>query len=361
MSKKRGSRRVLHYIPILLFMFVVSFSIFLPDRQDFVLASENEVPSSREGEASEKEEVSKEKTSDESKEDRVQEDKSEEDKKDKKKEVKKKEDIKKDKEEKTDKEDVKTDEKKKEIKKKNEKKDAKKKDVKKKKAALKKAKKKPLFNGKKVYLTFDDGPSENTDEVLKILDEYGVKGTFFVIGKEDKDSLRRYKNIVKKGHTIALHSYTHNYKQIYKNLKEFKKDFKRIDNLIYKTTGVRSKYYRFPGGTSNTVSPTSMKVFVDYFNKTGIRYYDWNVQCGDAVKSPPSPYTLYMNVVNGIKGSKLDSFIVLIHDSKPMKNSVKALPHMIKWLQENRYEILPIDDHTVPVHHSIAVKKDKKV
>lgn len=355
MSKKRGSRRVLHYIPILLFMFVVSFSIFLPDRQDFVLASENEVSSSREGEASEKEEISKEKTSDESKEDRVQEDKSEEDKKDKKKEVKKKEDIKKDKEEKTDKEDVKTGEKKKEIKKKNEKKDAKKK------AALKKAKKKPLFNGKKVYLTFDDGPSENTDEVLKILDEYGVKGTFFVIGKEDKDSLRRYKDIVKKGHTIALHSYTHNYKQIYKNLKEFKKDFKRIDNLIYKTTGVRSKYYRFPGGTSNTVSPTSMKVFVDYFNKTGIRYYDWNVQCGDAVKSPPSPYTLYMNVVNGIKGSKLDSFIVLIHDSKPMKNSVKALPHMIKWLQENRYEILPIDDHTVPVHHSIAVKKDKKV
>lgn len=223
-----------------------------------------------------------------------------------------------------------------------------------KKEAGKKKKNSKKFNGKKVYLTFDDGPSENTDEVLKILDKYDVKGTFFVIGREDKQSKKRYKTIVEKGHTIGLHSYTHNYRQIYANLNAFKKDYKRIDDLVYKVTGVRTHYYRFPGGTSNTVSPISMKVFVDYFNKKGIRYYDWNVQCGDAVKIPPTPYTLYSNVVNSIAYSKQNSFIVLIHDSKPMKNSVKALPLILDWLKKNKYEILPIDDDTVPVHHNVA-------
>lgn len=209
---------------------------------------------------------------------------------------------------------------------------------------------------KKVYLTFDDGPSKNTDEVLKILDKYNVKGTFFVIGRADKESKKRYKAIVEKGHTIGLHSYTHDYKRIYASLKAFKKDFKRIDDLVYEATGVRSKYYRFPGGTSNQLSPISMNIFAKHLHKEGIEYFDWNVQCGDAVRRPPAPKVLYNNVINSIKGSKSESFIVLIHDSKPMKNSVKALPMIIEKLQKDGYEILPIDDSTVPIHHK-AYKK----
>lgn len=210
---------------------------------------------------------------------------------------------------------------------------------------------------KKVYLTFDDGPSENTDEVLKILDEYGVKGTFFVIGKEDKDSLRRYKDIVKKGHTIALHSYTHNYKQIYAGLDAFKKDFKRISDLIYDVTGVRSKYYRFPGGTSNTVSPSDMNIFVNYLNKEGIRYYDWNVLNQDADGKFHSPNQLYYNVINPIRRSKEKAFIVLMHDSEPKKNTVKALPKVLETLLKDGYQLLPIDDETVQIHHAIHKKR----
>lgn len=220
-----------------------------------------------------------------------------------------------------------------------------------------KSRKKRKVHRKKVYLTFDDGPSENTVEILKILDKYEVKATFFVIGREDKASLKIYKDIVNKGHTIALHSYTHNYKQIYASLEAFQKDYKRISDLVFKATGVRSNYYRFPGGTSNTVSPISMQIFVDYFNKKGIRYFDWNIQCGDAVRYPPAPQKLFENVVHPISNRKDDSFIVLIHDSKPMKNSVKALPSIIKWLKKNRYDILPIDDDTIPVHHGVAKKK----
>lgn len=209
---------------------------------------------------------------------------------------------------------------------------------------------------KRVYLTFDDGPSGNTDEILKILNQYGIKGTFFVIGREDDASLKRYKAIVEAGHTIGLHSYTHNYRQIYANLKAFKKDYKRISDLIYKATGVRSHYYRFPGGSSNTISPTHMSVFADYLKEKGVKYFDWNIQCGDAVKKIPSPYTLYKNTITPISKSGLSSFIVLIHDSKPMKNSKEALPLIIEWLQENNYEILPIDDETEPIHHNFAKK-----
>lgn len=228
---------------------------------------------------------------------------------------------------------------------------------KKKKSAKKKKSKNKKSNSKKVYLTFDDGPSPNTDAVIKILDKYDVKGTFFVIGKTDKASKKRYKAIVENGHTIGLHSYTHAYKKIYANLKAFKKDLKRISDLVYDTTGVRSKYYRFPGGTSNTLSPISMNVFANYLHKEGYEYFDWNVQCGDAVRRPPAPKVLYNNVINSIRRSRANSFIVLIHDSKPMKNSVKALPMIISRLQKDGYEILPIDDDTVPVHHRAQKKK----
>lgn len=227
---------------------------------------------------------------------------------------------------------------------------------KKKKGKNRRAKKKK-GNDKKVYLTFDDGPSKNTDAILKILDKYRVKATFFVIGKEDKASIKRYQEIVNKGHTIALHSYTHNYKEIYKNLTAFKKDFKRIRKLIYKATGIRSNYYRFPGGTSNTVSPTDMNVFVNYFNKKGIRYYDWNIQSGDAIRKPPKPDVIYKNVVDPILQYSLQSYIVLIHDSVPMKNSVKALPMIIERLQEEKCELLPIDDNTEQIHHKVQKRR----
>lgn len=218
-------------------------------------------------------------------------------------------------------------------------------------------KKNKTKQGKKVYLTFDDGPSRNTDEVLKILDKYKVKASFFVIGKTDKLSRKRYKKIVESGHTIGLHSFTHKYKQIYADLKAFQKDLKRISDLVYDVTGVRSGYYRFPGGSSNTISPTDMRVFIDYLKKEGMEYFDWNVQCGDAVRKPPAPGVLYNNVIRSIKRSKADSFIVLIHDSQHMKNSVKALPLIIEHLQKDGYQLLPIDDDTEPVHHLVSKRR----
>ena len=85
--------------------------------------------------------------------------------------------------------------------------------------------------GKTIYLTFDDGPSDRTDEVLKILDEKGVKATFFVIGREDETSIQRIKKAAAAGHTIGMHSYSHDYEKIYTSVEDFLDDFYKPQQL----------------------------------------------------------------------------------------------------------------------------------
>ena len=128
----------------------------------------------------------------------------------------------------------------------------------------------------KVYLTFDDGPSKNTEKILDILDKYQVKATFFLTGREDKESLRLYREIVKRGHTVGMHSYSHQYDAIYESAKTFEEDLDKIQGLIYDATGIKCRLYRFPGGSSNQVSNTDMKELIRILNERNITYFDWN-------------------------------------------------------------------------------------
>lgn len=201
----------------------------------------------------------------------------------------------------------------------------------------------------KVYLTFDDGPSENTEEILDILKEYNVKATFFVIGKEDEHSKKMYKRIVEEGHTLGMHSYSHKYNSIYKSLTAFKKDFTKISDLLYNVTGERSIYYRFPGGSSNVVSRVSMDTFIKYLNKEKITYFDWNVMNGDATSKTLSEKELIKNVMTGVRTH--DTSVVLMHDLSNKKNTVTTLGQIISKLQKEGYEILPIDESVTPIQH----------
>lgn len=114
----------------------------------------------------------------------------------------------------------------------------------------------------KVYLTFDDGPSENTDAILDILAEYNVKATFFAIGQEGEENMTMYQRIVSEGHTLGMHSYSHSYSTVYKSLDDFKSDFYKIQNYIEGVTGVKPVYYRFPGGSNNLVSEVDVKELI---------------------------------------------------------------------------------------------------
>lgn len=206
-------------------------------------------------------------------------------------------------------------------------------------------------NGEKVaYLTFDDGPSDSTYAILDILDRYNVKATFFVNGKDYNSYADQYKEIVKRGHSIGMHSYSHAFEQVYESLDSFKSDTEKIHDFLYELTGVDVKLYRFPGGSSTTRT-TQIELYIDYLNSKGYTYYDWNVSSGDAAPNKLSSEQIINNVMNGING--LDRGIVLMHDSTIRDTTVEALPVIIEKLLEEGYIILPITDMTPPVHHAI--------
>lgn len=208
-----------------------------------------------------------------------------------------------------------------------------------------------IFEGRKVYLTFDDGPSENTAAILDILEQYGVKATFFVVGKTDKASLSLYKRIVDEGHTLGMHSYSHDYGDIYSSLENYVADLNRLGDYLYQVTGIRPEYVRFPGGSSNRVSKVDMKELIGYLNKNGYIYYDWNLSSKDADYSNLSAEKITMNCLSQVEDYSKE-VIILFHDANDKKSTVEALPDIIKGIYElENTKILPITEETIPIQH----------
>lgn len=203
-----------------------------------------------------------------------------------------------------------------------------------------------------IYLTFDDGPGSYTNEILDILKQYQVKATFFVVGKEDKESLKIYRRIVKEGHTLGMHSYSHKYDEIYSSLEAFSKDFMKIRLLLYETTGVMPMFYRFPGGSSNKVSKLPMEVFIQFLNEQGITYCDWNAANGDALGTLLTAEKLKENVMESVSGRT--NAVVLMHDAPAYHSTVEALPGILEELQEKGAKLLPITETAVPVQHIVS-------
>jgi len=202
----------------------------------------------------------------------------------------------------------------------------------------------------KVYLTFDDGPSIYTNDILDILDSYNVKATFFVVGKEGTNAEEALQRIVDEGHTLGMHSYSHKYKELYESMDSFTQDFARIRDSIYQATGVESVCYRFPGGSSNTISEIDMHDFIDYLDSQGVEYYDWNVSSGDGGSMKLSTDTLLENCTKDI--DTRDTSIILLHDSAEKPTTVEALPDIIEnILARPDTVILPITENTRPIHH----------
>lgn len=202
----------------------------------------------------------------------------------------------------------------------------------------------------KVYLTFDDGPSIYTNDILDILDSYNVKATFFVVGKEGTNAEEALQRIVDEGHTLGMHSYSHKYKELYESMDSFTQDFARIRDYIYQATGEESVCYRFPGGSSNTVSEIDMHDFIDYLDSQGVEYYDWNVSSGDGGSMKLSTDTLLENCTKDI--DTRDTSIILLHDSAEKPTTVEALPDIIEnILARPDTVILPITENTRPIHH----------
>lgn len=204
----------------------------------------------------------------------------------------------------------------------------------------------------RVYLTFDDGPSSNTEEILKVLNEYNVKATFFVNGKRSDELRFLITKISEEGHTVAMHSFSHKYSEVYSSVESFSDDMKEIEHLIYAQTGKHPKLYRFPGGSSNSVSRGRITQFIDVLKEDGIEYVDWNISSGDATGTTSlKPEVIAQNVLDGYKKNMYNTSVVLLHDSDLRSSTVEALPDIIKGLRDEGAVLLPITEDTPAVHH----------
>lgn len=202
---------------------------------------------------------------------------------------------------------------------------------------------------KRVYLTFDDGPSIYTGQILDILKANDIKATFFVIAREDESYWPYYTRILEEGHTLGMHSYTHDYNQVYASLDSFETDVNSLSQFLYDRTGEYPTIYRFPGGSSNTVCNVPMEECIAYLNEQGITYYDWNALNGDAVSSELPPEKLVENIMNSVRQN--NTSIVLMHDMQSRHTTVESLQSLIDTLKDEGYEMLPIDEDTPLIQH----------
>lgn len=203
---------------------------------------------------------------------------------------------------------------------------------------------------RRVYLTFDDGPSANTEEILEVLERYDVKATFFVLGKEDAVSKERLLKIANAGHSIGMHSYSHVYSDIYASKEAFMEDFEKIREYIRTSTGIESEIYRFPGGSSNSVSKVPMETLTDLLEEEGVRVFDWNISSKDASGKGLTAAQIASNCLEGIEDKQ--HVIILMHDAAEKDATVEALPRVIESIMAlPDTVILPITEETEPVLH----------
>lgn len=202
------------------------------------------------------------------------------------------------------------------------------------------------IGNKVIYLTFDDGPSVYTKELLNILKEYNVKATFFVTGNGNREYIKKAYN---EGHSIGIHTYSHVYKNVYASEEAYFNDLEKVQKIIKEQTGEESRLVRFPGGSSNTVSRFNKGIMTRLskeLERRGYKYFDWNVSSSDTVKSNSDDIA---NTV--IRRLKKGNNVVLQHDTKYY--SVKAVRKIIEYGLANGYTFAKLDVTSPTVHHGI--------
>lgn len=184
---------------------------------------------------------------------------------------------------------------------------------------------------KKVYLTFDDGPSTKvTGKILDVLEEEDVKATFFIVSDRVAGREETLKRIARDGHTLGIHSKTHRYSEIYASDEVLLADIRACRERIEKVTGVTPSVYRFPGGSSLHQDK------IPLVKAEGLRPIGWNAVCGDEEIPHADAETLYEQTFKTAQGK--NPVILLMHDSAPHKATAEALPRIIAEFKRQGFE-----------------------
>lgn len=201
---------------------------------------------------------------------------------------------------------------------------------------------------KTAYLTFDDGPSDVTREIIEVLDQYKIKATFFLIAGQITDEKEDIvKELVEKGHTIGIHTYSHKRKEIYSSVDACLDDFEKAYDRIYELTNIKPTVYRFPYGSQNVSVCNICKEVMEKMEEKGLVFYDWNVDSRDFSGSP-SEYSILKNIS---LFSKYNEPVIIMHDSKKNKITAKVLPQVIERIKSAGYEFDTVENRSEPCQY----------
>lgn len=186
-------------------------------------------------------------------------------------------------------------------------------------------------NGKEIYLTFDDGPSDRvTPKILDILKDENVKATFFIVGKNAERRKELLKREFDEGHAIGVHSYSHKYKDIYSSPESLLKDIDDCNEIIKEVTGRKSALYRFPGGSFGLSSG-----LIGAVTAHGMQYVDWNASFRDSEIMSPTPSQLIRAAKTTIANP--NKVIMLAHDTTDKTATAAALRDVIRHFKNSGY------------------------
>ena len=194
-------------------------------------------------------------------------------------------------------------------------------------------------NEKIAYITFDDGPSQNiTPQILNILEQYKIKATFFLLGR----NVARYPSLVKQeyetGHYIANHGYSHEYNTIYASAQAVLDEYSKTEQLIRTVIGQEtycSHLFRFPGGSGGKKYRNVKTEAKQLLSDNNILYIDWNSLTNDSV-GKPTQESIMNNLISTV-GTK-NSVVILMHDAATKQLTADMLPQVLNYLIEKGYE-----------------------
>jgi len=202
------------------------------------------------------------------------------------------------------------------------------------------------------YLTFDDGPSSLTPQVLDILRRYDAVATFFVVGNPTPSGHLMYQRIVAEGHAIGNHTYSHQFHQIYRSADAFMEDFMRMHRLLEATTGQTPNIMRYPGGSLNGIATREvMAEIIRRVRAAGYVHFDWNVDSGDARFADPDVAGIIDRVLTQAPAWGGRSAVILMHDSMTRTATVEALPAILEGLIKMGYRFEVLSPEAPLVQH----------
>ncbi len=186
------------------------------------------------------------------------------------------------------------------------------------------------------YITFDDGPSRYTSQIVDILNENNVKGTFFMMN----DNMIVFKDIVKQisyqGHGTGFHGVTHDLNELYKTKDSAIQEFRTCSKTFYNITGKTSKLVRIPFGSRPYMLEDVYKKFVD----EGFLVWDWTIDTEDWKSSQDQ---IVSNILYYAR--EKDEIVILLHENQ---RTLDCLDNIITILKQRGYEINPITNDVKP-------------